>query len=203
MNRIDLVLEQIQQAVELTGKSGAQSVFLTNVQFTIPSQDFDTQMSCDVEGAICDVSWFFKCAKERMIVPCGNPDASFFIRFFGKEAIPYGNTWNLVELKEHLKDPDTRRAILMNHAHPEEPACVTGYQFQCVNYGSLDCTATLRSSDVAKVLAQDVFMTKLILDEVCAITGYKPGNITFNLGNAHVYYQDLQYPEEFTIDYGD
>jgi hypothetical protein len=25
----------------------------------------------------------------------------------------------------------------------------------------------------------------------------------FNISNAHVYYEDLEYTEEFTIDYGD
>ena len=44
-------------------------------------EDFDAPMTADVEGAICDVSWFFKCAKERMIVPCGNPDVSFFTKY--------------------------------------------------------------------------------------------------------------------------
>ena len=203
MTRIDSVLEQVQKDVELKGKCGAAAVFLTNIQFTIPREDFASPISCDVEGAICDVSWFFKCAKARMVVPCGNPDGSFWIKRFGKEALPYGSAWNLPELKEQLEDPDTRRAILLNYARPEQPPCVTGYQFQCVEYGVLDCTATLRSSDVAKVLAQDVFMTKLILDEVSKMTGFEPGSITFNLGNAHVYYEDLTYTEEFTIDMGD
>ena len=203
MTRIDSVLEQLQKDVELRGRSGAETVFLTNVQFTIPREDFESPMSCDVEGAICDISWFFKCAKARMVVPCGNPDTSFFIKFFGRDVLPYGNTWDLPNLLEQLRDPDTRRAVLLNHSNPEKPPCITGYQFQCVDYGVLDCTATLRSSDVAKVLAQDLFMTMLILREVCALTGFEPGSVTFNIGNAHVYYEDLTYTEEFTIDMGD
>jgi hypothetical protein len=203
MSRIDSVLEDVQKNVELHGRSGAEAVFLTNVQFTIPREDFDSPMSCDIQGAICDVSWFFKCAKARSVMPCGNPDASFFIKFFGKKTLPYGPTWNLTELKEHLTNPDTRRAVMLNHAGAEYPACVIGYQFQCLDYGVLDCTATLRSSDVAKVLAQDVFMTKLILDEISSLTGFESGNVTFNLGNAHVYYEDLEYSEEYTIDFGD
>ena len=202
MTRIDSVLEKVQEDIELHGKSGAETVFLTNVQFTIPREDFESSVSCDVEGAICDVSWFFKCAKARMDVPCGNPDSSFFIKFFGKGSRPYGSTWNLSELKTHLTDPDTRKAVMLNHSGPEEPACVTGYQFQCLDYGVLDCTTTIRSSDVAKVLAQDVFMTKLILDEISSLTGFESGSITFNIGNAHVYYEDLQYAEEYAVDFG-
>ena len=203
MSRIDSVLEQLQKDVEARGRSGAQAVFLTNIQFTIPREDFESSMSCDVEGAICDVSWFFKCAKARMVMPCGNPDTSFFIKFFGKNVVPYGSSWDLNGLLDHLKDPDTRRAVLLNHSNPEAPSCVTCYQFQCVDYGVLDCTATIRSSDVAKVLSQDLFMTKLILDEISDLAGYESGSVTINIGNAHVYYEDLQYSEEYSIDYGD
>lgn len=203
MKKIDRILENVQKEVELYGKSGLDNVFMTNVQFTIPTGEFVAPASCDVEGAICDVSWFFKCAKEKMVVPCGNPDTSFFIKHFGVDVIPYGPSWSLKSLKDHLKDPDTRRGVLMNYSHPAKPACVTGYHFQSVDYGVLDCTVSMRSSDVCNVLAQDVFMSGLILQEICAMSGYEPGSLTFNLNNAHVYYKDLQYSEEYTIDYGD
>ena len=60
----------------------------------------------------------------------------------------------------------------------------------------------MRSSDVANVLSQDLFMTKLILDEVSRMVGFTPGSITLNIGNAHVRYGDLEFTEEFTLDYG-
>jgi len=203
MNTIDRVLENVQKEVELYGRSGADTVFLTDLQFTLSAEDVVPPVNCDREGAICDVSWFFKCAKERMIVPCGNPDTSFFIKFFGRDVLPYGATWHLDVLKEHLNDRDTRRAVLSNHNNPEKPPCVMSYQFQCVDYGTLDCTVNMRSSDVANVLAQDVFMTSLIQTEIAKMVGLEPGKLTFNLGNAHVYYKDLQHTEEFLIDYGD
>jgi thymidylate synthase len=46
-------------------------------------------------------------------------------------------------------------------------------------------------------------MTDLILGQICRSTGFKPGKMTFNLANAHVYYEDMEYQEEFTIDFGD
>ena len=46
-------------------------------------------------------------------------------------------------------------------------------------------------------------MSRLILDYVCSLVGYDPGKITFNLANAHVYYQDMEYPDEHLIEYGD
>ena len=203
MTEIDRLLEKVQRDVELQGRSGAQTVFLTDVQITIPKEDLVAPSTCDVEGAICDVSWFFKCAREQQIVPCGNPDASFWIKFFGKDAKPYGSTWDLDALKLFFEDEDTRKGILVNYGDPLNPPCVLNYQFQCSDYKVLDCTANLRSSDVVNVLAQDIFMTLLILESISKMLGFEPGKLTLNLGNAHVYYNDLQYTEEFDIDFGD
>lgn len=202
MDFVDRMLDQIQRDVETHGKSGGETVFLTNLSFTVPPEEFTTPSDADVEGCICDVSWFFKCAREKRVVECGNPDTSFFIKFFGTNARPYGDTWDLPLLKQRLLNIDSRQAILFNHDGPEGSACVSCYQFQCVDYGVLDCIVTMRSSDVANVLAQDVFMSQLILEEISQMSGYAPGSLTFNIGNAHIYYKDLQNPEEFVIDYG-
>lgn len=203
MTEIDRLLEKVQRDVETYGKSGATTVFMTDVQLKIPRGNLEAPSSCDVEGAICDVSWFFKCAREQEVVPCGNPDASFWVKNFGKDAEPYGSTWDLDALKLVFEDEDTRKGILVNNLSSLNPPCVLSYQFQCSDYKVLDCTATLRSSDVANVLAQDVFMTTLILEQISKMTGFEPGGLTLNLGNAHIYYKDLQYTEEFVIDYGD
>ena len=202
MTEIDRLLEQVRRDVEQNGKSGAETVFLTNVQLHFPKEVLETTPTCDMDGAICDVSWFFKCAKEGKKVPCGNPDTSFWHKFFGPKAAPYGDTWDLKALKAHFMDPDTRRGVLINYADSMNPACVLCYQFHCSDYGVLDCFATMRSSDVANVLGQDLFMTKLILDEVSKMVGLIPGSITLNIGNAHVYYNDLEFTEEFTLEYG-
>ena len=204
MKTIDRILENVQREVELYGKSGGDSVFLTNMQITIPREQFEEPMACDVEGAICDVSWFFKCAKERRIVPCGNPDTSFFTKFFGENTHPYGATWNVEALKDNLTNTKGwRRGLLLNHQDPYRPPCIVSYQFQEVQHKVLDCTVTVRSSDVAKVLPTDVFMCGLILEEVATMVEMDPGSLTFNIANAHVYYEDLEYNEEYTIDYGD
>ena len=203
MTEIDRLLEQVQRDVELHGKSGATTVFTTDLQIVIPRGETNAPSACDVEGAICDVSWFFKCAREQKAVPCGNPDTSFWIKFFGPDAEPYGSTWDLSALKLFFEDEDTRKGVLVNYSNPLNPPCVLNYQFQCVEYRVLDCTVNLRSSDVVNVLPQDIFMTMLILEEISKMLGFDPGSLTFNLGNAHVYYNDLQYTEEFLIDYGD
>tara|TARA_R110001592_G_scaffold220742_1_gene475362 strand:- start:1 stop:615 length:615 start_codon:yes stop_codon:yes gene_type:complete len=204
MLRIDRILEDLQREVELYGKSGADSVFIDNLHFSIESGDYQVPLGCDVQGGIVDVAWFFQCAADRRITPHSHPDESFWVRAFGKDALPYGHAWNLEALYENLsKESTARRGILFNHRDCYNPPCVICYQFQSIHYGTLDCTVTLRSSDVAKVLPQDVFMTDLILGQICRSTGFNPGKMTFNLANAHVYYEDMEYQEEFTIDFGD
>lgn len=204
MQRIDRIFEDLQKQIELYGKSGLESIFIDNLQFSIESCDYEVPLGCDVQGGIADVAWFFQCAENRCVVPHPSPAESFWIRFFGKDAVPYGPTWNLNALADNLKEESSsRRCVLSNYNDPYNPPCVIGYQFQSLDYGTLDCTITLRSSDIAKVLPQDVFMTDLILAQICRMTGFEPGKMTFNLANAHVFYQDLEYQEEFTIDYGD
>lgn len=204
MERIDRILEDLQREVELYGKSGADSVFIDNLQFSIESSDYQVPLGCDVQGGIADVAWFFQCAEDRCITPHPSPDESFWIRYFGKDSLPYGHSWNLDALYQNLsRESTSRRGILFNHRDCYSPPCVICYQFQTIRHGILDCTVTLRSSDVAKVLPQDVFMTDLILAWICRTTGFEPGKMTFNLANAHVFYPDMEYQEEFTIDFGD
>jgi hypothetical protein len=204
MNRIDYILEDVQKLVELYGKSGLKTVFKDNLQFSIDQEDFDVPLMCNAEEARSDVDWFFKCADVGRVVSHPNPDNSFWVRVWGKDALPYGYTWNLYSLKEMLNDHlSWRRAVLYNHRNPASPPCITCYQFQQIDYNTLDCTVTMRSSDVVRVLPQDVYMTGLILERVCSFVDMEPGKMTFNLANAHVFYEDLEYQEEFVIDYGD
>ena len=58
----------------------------------------------------------------------------------------------------------------------------------------------MRSSDVAKCLPQDVAMTRLLAKHVSNMVGLKAGNMTFHIGNAHVFYEDSDFPEEHIFD---
>jgi thymidylate synthase len=69
-----------------------------------------------------------------------------------------------------------------------------------VDHDRLNVTVTMRSSDVAKVLPQDVAMTWFLLRDVAQMSNLDRGKMTFNIGNAHVYYEDCEWQEEFTID---
>ena len=203
MNHIDRILENVQKEVELHGRSGADSIYIDNYQFSVPADQFTVPEQANEDEAVNDVAWFFTCARKNMVVPHPNPDRSFWVKFFGADALPYGPTWNIKNLVDTLKDESKQRqAVLNNGSFSTSPPCVVLYQFQHLDYGSLDLTVYLRSSDVSGVLSQDVFMSRVILEQIASEVDLDPGKMTFIIGNAHVYYRDAIFQEEFTIDYG-
>ena len=204
MNSIDRILENVQKEVEMYGRSGSETIFIDNYQFSIPADQFEIPGQVNEDECVNDVAWFFTCARKSMVVPHPNPDRSFCIKFFGKDALPYGPTWNIKKLIDTLKDESKhRQAVLNNNTFSSCPPCVLLYQFQPLDYGLLDLTVYLRSSDVSSVLPQDVFMSRVILEQIASSVGMGPGKMTFILGNAHVFYRDTMFQDEFTIDYGD
>ena len=201
MRIIDRVLGNVVKEVELYGKSGAESVFLTNLSFSFDGKDFDVPIAADMDGAVVDFDWFMKCAEAGRELSHPSPDKSFWLRHFGNDSYSYGSTWNFRALRDHLDKPDHwRKAVLTNPRSPEDPPCIICYQFQVVEHRTLDVTVTMRSSDVCKVLPQDVLMTWFLLREVAKDNCLDRGTITFNIGNAHVYYEDCEWQEEFTVD---
>lgn len=202
MARIDNILEDARKEVEIYGKSGGECVYLTNLTLTFEEGLIAPELS-DLKGALVDFDWFVLCEKEGCVVPHPNPDSSFWIRVFGEKALPYGYSWNFRLLKDTLRDQKRwRRGVLFNPQSYNNPPCITCYQFQQADYGTLDMTVTMRSSDVAKVLPQDVLMSQLLLAHVSSLASFEPGSITFNIANAHVYWEDTEFQEEFTFDDG-
>ena len=203
MNCTDRILENIRKEVELYGNSGSEEIYIDNFQFTIPSDQFEVPGEVNEDECVNDVAWFFTCSRKGAIVPHPNPDRSFWVKRFGTDALPYGPTWNLKRLVDTLNDPGKQRqAVLSNGLFSSTPPCILLYQFQKLDYGKIDITVFLRSSDVCNVLPQDVFMSRVILEQVAEMVSLEPGKMTFMIGNAHVFYDDAIYQEEFTIDYG-
>lgn len=204
MNNIDRILENVQKEVELYGRSGYDNIFIDNYQFSIPADQYEIPSQAAEDEGLNDVAWFFTCARKNMVVPHPAPDRSFWLKFFGNDALPYGPSWNIKKLVETIKNEEKQRqAVLSNGLSSSGPPCVLLYQFQHIDFGLLDLTVYLRSSDVSGVLPQDVFMSQVILEEIAKLTDMEPGKMTFILGNAHVYYEDAMFQEEFVIDYGD
>ena len=203
MNSTDRILDYIQREVELDGRSHTDCVFITDLSFSIDRKEYRVPSIADLESAENDVEWFFMSAKAGRVVPHPNPDSSFWKKYFGENADPYGHSWNLEQLFENLRSPEAwRRAILYNPKIARNPPCVVYYQFQQIG-SYLDVTANLRSSDVYKVLPQDVVMTDLILRKIASVLGVNPGRLTFNIGNAHCFYEDMENVEESILDWGD
>ena len=201
MKAIDRFLENLVKEVEIYGRSGAESIYTNNLSFTVSAADFEVPADSDLDGAVVDFDWFLKCAHEYRDISHPSPDKSFWLRTFGEDARPYGASWNFSTLREHFdKDLYTRRAVLWNPRTPEAPPCILSYHFQVDKYRDLDVTVSMRSSDVKKVLPQDLLMTWFLLKHVAKDNCLDLGNITFNIANAHVYYEDCEWQEEFTVD---
>jgi len=203
MKQIDKQLENLVKEVELFGRSGGESIFMTNLSFTVGKGDFEVPTNANVKEAISDFKWFLQCARHGIEEPHHNPDSSFWLKTWGPEAQPYGTTWNLRDLADNIQSVDAwRRGMLYNPWSTTNPPCILCYQFQQAEVGVVDVTVSMRSSDIGKVLPQDLMMTYLLLEHVGGLTGLEAGDITFNIANAHVYYEDCEWQEEFAIDDG-
>jgi len=203
MNQIDRMLGNLVKEVELYGRSGGDSIFLSNISLVVQPKGYEHPSEADIEGAYIDFNWFLLCSNTGIEEPHPDPDKSFWLRTWGSKAQPYGATWNFEALCTNLNSHHGgRRAILFNPHSSENPPCILAYQFQQEEFGRLDVTITMRSSDVHSVLPQDIMMTRLLLEHVCHLTEMEPGEMTFNFGNAHVYWEDCQWQEDYTIDDG-
>jgi len=200
-SKIDKVLDDIRKSIELYGRSGWETIYKDNVVFTLPGGEFEPPIDSDIDGAVVDFDWFLKCAKDGCGKPHPSPEKSFWMRFWGKSAEPYGRSWNFNSLYKALEDPAAyRRAVLYNPTSSSEPPCIQCYHFQQLDHNTLDITVMMRSSDVAKVLPQDVLMTWFLQKYVSEQVGLQRGKMTFFISNAHIFYEDLEFPEEHSID---
>lgn len=92
-------------------------------------------------------------------------------------------------------EPTGRRHIinLWDHTHLDAlslPCCHFNYQFY-VRKGKLDIIWTQRSLDVAIGLPSDLVLATLYLEHIGQATGLKPGRITMNFGDTHIYEEHL------------
>ena len=200
---ITAIIENIQKSVEKVGKSGRDTVYLDNVSFRIDARRIDTPYGADRRAAEADFGWFLDCEDCDGMLP-RPPVGSWWVNTFGEDAVPYGSSWDLLSVYDALSSEDShRRAILYNPDRPH-PACIICYQFQPVDHRvggvHLDMTVTMRSSDVVNCLPQDVLMSQLLLHYVADIMDMVPGWITFNIANAHIYWEDVEVADEFDID---
>lgn len=200
---ISSIVESIQQSVERVGKSGRDTIYLDNVSFRIDAHRIDVPYGSDLRAAEADFDWFLSCEECEGPLPKA-PDSSWWLDTFGDDAVPYGASWDLDSVYEALDhESSSRRAVLFNPVVPH-PSCIICYQFQPIDHRlggvHLDMTVTVRSSDVVNCLPQDVLMSELLLHHVAREMEMIPGWITFNIANAHIYWEDVYTLDEFDID---
>lgn len=204
MNEVTKAIDSVRASVERVGKSGRDTVYLDNVSFRVSATRLEVPQGADEQAAREDFNWFLQCEDLGEVVPHPNPEGSWWLKQFGKDAPPYGHTWNLGRVFGDLTTLGSeRRAVLFNPRQPH-PACILCYQFQVIEHTTggphLDVTVTMRSSDIVNCLPQDVLMTEFLLNHVAEQVEMIPGRMTFNIANAHIYWDDLDIWDEGIID---
>lgn len=104
-------------------------------------------------------------------------------------------------IKSIMEDPTGRRHIinLWDHTHLDElslPCCHFNYQFYVRKGRYLDMVWTQRSVDIAVGLPSDFILAALYLDYIGFETGLKPGRITMNFGDSHIYEEHIDQMHE-------
>ena len=105
------------------------------------------------------------------------------------------------------KDPYSRRHLVVSWAADQIDAMVLPpchYAFQVyINKDNMDMLVNIRSSDVPLGLPFNVSSYALLLHILCELTGYIPNQLTFVLGDAHIYENQVEAMETIFDSYSD
>jgi thymidylate synthase len=135
------------------------------------------------------------------------PSYGFQLRHFGAEVDSDGYSDNngfdqLEYIVDLLKNnPDSRR-ILFTYWNPlvlkkvPLPSCHLLYNFYVSN-GELSVSFYQRSSDFALACNFNIVSASLLVFMLCKVTGLKPGKCIHNIGDAHVYENQVGSIQEF------
>jgi len=124
----------------------------------------------------------------------------------GQLELDYGNAWTNYNGVNQLQDvinqlinnPHSRR-ILINAWRPDRvlkgelslPCCHYAYQWHVTDDGHLDMIWIQRSVDLMIGLPSDIVLAAVWNIMLAHLTGYKPGDITMQLGDCHVYEEHI------------
>lgn len=96
-------------------------------------------------------------------------------------------------VRKIMTDPSDRRIIVTGWDPAEYdfqslPACHCDYKFTPFESDkTMDLVMTMRSSDGYLGIPSNIVTTAVFLYTVCRLTGYKPGTITVQMSNTHLY----------------
>lgn len=127
----------------------------------------------------------------------------------GSINVDYGNAWfdfngvNQIEaLKSSLRNNPTDRRMLISGWRPDNvdnldlPCCHHTYQFFVAD-GKLSMLWMQRSVDIMIGLPSDIVFAAAWLLAICNEFGFRPGEITFSLGDCHIYESHIPGAEEY------
>ena len=125
--------------------------------------------------------------------------------------VDYGNIWSdfngvnqLDDLRHKLKySPNDRRMLISgwNPANLENlslPCCHILYQWYVRDNTYLDMIWYQRSVDTMIGLPSDIVLAATWNIMLANETGYKPGRLTFNLGDTHIYKEHFEQAKRYT-----
>ena len=141
-----------------------------------------------------------------------------FSRAFGDLGWIYGEQWRgqktidgvdqISNLIEDIQNDPTSRRLLVNSYNPSElykmalPPCHYAFQVY-LSEGKIDMLVNMRSSDVPLGLPFNVSSYALLTHILGRLTGYVPGRLTFMLGDAHVYMNQMDAAEKLINTYSE
>jgi thymidylate synthase len=108
-----------------------------------------------------------------------------------------GSTDQIKNLIDSIWDNPTGRRHLLTTYDPSEtwqclPPCHLLAQFNVTNDGHLDCCVYMRSVDLCLGLPSDVILYATLLLLIAQQTRLAPGNLTFMMGDTHIYENHLE-----------
>ena len=131
----------------------------------------------------------------------------------GSINVDYGNAWfdfngfdQVADLKDKLANNPTDRRMIINSWRPDRladlslPCCHYTYQFYVKNFGSsrkLNMVWIQRSVDMMIGLPSDIILGAVWLISLAREFGMTPGEITFQLGDCHIYNEHIEGANEY------
>ena len=133
----------------------------------------------------------------------------FQLKHFGAEYINADTDYTnkgfdqLEYVINEIKHNPTSRRILFSYWNPSDfnktslLPCHLLYQFHVnVDTKELSCSFYQRSSDAVLAANFNIISTTVLVFIICHLTGYKPGKIIHNVGNMHLYMNQLEIVKE-------
>ena len=108
----------------------------------------------------------------------------------------------LTEVINEIKTNPESRRLLVSAWNPKDlkkmvlPPCHLMYQFYVRKREYLDCKLILRSNDLFLGAPFNIASYSLLVYMVASICGYKPGNLIYSIGDAHIYKNHLTQVKE-------